>query len=78
MKREPRNVTGYRVQQSPDGCHNCNNRYYGMVRWPGNQPIVSCKLACLTPDMPAFCDETDPMGKCDSWSPANNKAEVPK
>ena len=72
---KPRNVRGYHVQTEtktenatlvPDGCHNCQNRYYGMVDL-GHNPIVSCSKACLFPKEPSFCDRVDPLGKCDSF-----------
>jgi hypothetical protein len=46
---KPGNGRGYHVQTEtktenatlvPDGCHNCQNRYYGMVDL-GHNPIVS-------------------------------------
>src|ERR1035437_9839571 len=73
-KRMPRNVTGYYVQDKPDGCWNCAHRYWGMVRDISNEPIVACELACKTPEKPSFCDEVDPFGKCDGWT---GKRETP-
>lgn len=57
----PRNVTGYSIRDLPDGCHNCINLHCGCPTRLG------CKLACLTPKMPLYCDEVNPFGKCDSW-----------
>ena len=64
--RPPRNVSNYQVQEMPDGCHNCKKRYLGMVRDVTHQPILACALACHDPTNPSFCDEVDPIGKCDS------------
>jgi len=66
MNGQPRNVKNYVVQEIPDGCHNCKNRYLGMVREGSNQPILACALACHDPSNPCWCDEVAPMGKCDS------------
>lgn len=64
----PRNVTGYKTQVVPDGCHNCAHRYFGMYRDVFNTPIVACSLACRDPEHPSFCDEVDQFGICDSWA----------
>lgn len=64
---KPRNVKNYRVQEIPDGCHNCKKRYLGMVTEVGNIPILGCKLACCTPKHPCFCDEVNPFGICDDY-----------
>jgi hypothetical protein len=61
QKRPPRNVTGYHVQELPDGCHNCSHLYCGA------QPNLECGLACRTTEKPAFCDSVNPLGKCNQW-----------
>ncbi len=61
LKELPRNVTGYHVQELPDGCHNCSHLYCGA------QPDLGCGLACRTPEKPSFCDSVNPLGKCDKW-----------
>jgi hypothetical protein len=80
---KPRNVKSYHIQTEtktengtlvPDGCHNCQNRYYGMVDL-SNTPIVSCKKACLFPKEPSFCDRVDPLGKCKSFKLKTSKKE---
>lgn len=59
--KPPRNVLNYRIQEIPDGCHNCNNQYCGMSNG------IACGLACRTPDKPSFCDLVSPLGICDSY-----------
>ncbi len=61
LKRLPRNVLNYRVQELPDGCHNCSHLYCGAP------PDLECGLACRTPERPAICDSVNLLGKCDSW-----------
>ncbi len=61
QKRLPRNVTGYHVQDLPDGCHNCKNLYCGAP------PDLQCAKACRDPSKPCFCDSVNLLGKCDSW-----------
>jgi len=63
----PRNVVNYCVQNIPYGCHNCKNRYLGMVREGTNNPILACRLACIDPAKPSYCDEVDQFGTCDSY-----------
>jgi hypothetical protein len=67
MNHPPRNVKNYRVQNVPNGCWNCKKRYLGMVSFPGNLPILGCKLACATPEKPSFCDQVDSFGICDDY-----------
>lgn len=68
----PRNVPNYGVQGIPDGCHNCVNLHCGC------ETQLGCKLACSTPKMPMYCDEVNPLGKCDKWEKFLFPGETPK
>ena len=59
--KPPRSVSGYYVQELPDGCHNCASVHCGQ------QEQLGCKHACATPQSPMYCDEVHPLGKCDRW-----------
>jgi len=61
QKRLPRNVTGYHIQDLPDGCHNCKHLYCGAP------PDLQCAKACRNPDKPCLCDSVNVLGKCADW-----------
>lgn len=65
--KEPRGVTGYNIQQIPDGCHNCIHLCHD------NKGKLGCELSFANPKIPFDADQVNPFGKCDKFAKWDGK-----